>query len=340
MSTVAVIIVSYNSGGYLQSAINHLQHQHRQPDEILIIDNASTDGSIDRLNLSELPQARLICLPENTGFAKANNIAALETQCDWLALLNPDTEARAGWLEQLLAAHLRHADASIFTTAQLDAVNSSILDGAGDAYSVVGIPWRGGFGRPASEMPEEGECFSPCGASMMIRRDLFLEVGGFDETFFCYCEDVDLGFRLRLRDERCIFVPSAVVHHHGSAITGRYSDFTIRLGTRNRLRTYLQNMPPTALALTLPGHVLATLYLYLRAIGKPYAKAMRIGLFEALGDIGGIWKRRKEIQATRTVSSWQIMQKMSWNPLQLSRRKTHVWRSRRDRPKERQRASN
>lgn len=326
--TIAVIIVNYNGGPLIQRAIDQLKSQSRMPDEIIVVDNASGDGSADSLDYDGLNGFSLIRLDENTGYAKANNIAARKTGCDWIALLNPDTEAEPNWLLELDRAAARHPDVGMFTSAQLDAADPSMLDGAGDAYSVVGIPWRGGFGRPASEMPEEGECFSPCGASMLIRRDLFLEAGGFDEKFFCYCEDVDLGFRLRLRGERCIFVPSAIVHHHGSAITGRYSDFTIRLGTRNRLRTYLQDMPPVALVLTLPGHVLATLYLYLRALGKPHAKAMRIGLAEALGDLKGIWQRRKEIQATRTVSSWQVMKRMSWNPLQLSGRKTHVWRTR------------
>ena len=119
-------------------------------------------------------------------------------------------------------------------------------------------------------------------------------------------------------------MPSAVIHHHGSAITGRYSDFTVRLGTRNRLRTYLTNMPLAALILTLPGHALATLYLYLRAIGKPYAKALRRGVVDALAMLPDILRRRSAVQKTRTESTWALLKSMTWNPARLHRRKASV----------------
>lgn len=322
--SVAVIIVNYNGGEYLQACLNHLGSQTRPPDEVFIVDNASSDGSADRLDLSGLPQAQLLRLDENVGFAKANNIAAKQAKSEWIALLNPDTEAQADWLSELVSATRRYPDTSMFASTQLCAEDPRQLDGAGDCYFFIGIPWRGGFGRPRSELPGEGECFSPCAASALFRRSVYLDAGGLDESYFCYCEDVDLGFRLRLKGEHCIFVPRAVVYHHGSAITGRYSDFTVRLGTRNRLRTYLTNMPPLALASTLPGHVLASVYLYARAIGKPHAKAMRVGIVEALKMLPEILARRRQVQAGRTQSSWTLFRSMSFNPATLHRRKAHV----------------
>lgn len=325
--TVAVIIVNYNGGELLQTCIDHLRHQTHAPSEILIVDNNSSDGSVDRLDLQGLPNSRLIRLDDNVGFARANNIAAKEATSEWLALLNPDTEAEPDWLMQLMEATRRHPNTSMFASTQLCAEDATILDGAGDSYFFLGIPWRGGFGRPASELPEEGECFSPSGASALFHRSVYIDAGGLDESYFCYCEDVDLGFRLRLQGERCMFVPSAVIRHHGSAITGRYSDFTVRFGTRNRTRTYLSNMPPIALWLTLPGHLLASLYLYLRAIGKPHAKAMRQGIFQALGALPDILKRRQEVQASRRLSSLEISKAMSFNPATLHQRKPHVWQA-------------
>lgn len=322
--TTSVVIVNYNSGALLQVAIDHLKRQTIPPHEVFIVDNASSDGSAEGLDLEGLERASVIALGENVGFAAANNHAARLATGEWLALLNPDTEPHPDWLEALLAATDRHPDVTMFASAQIDAADPNIMDGAGDSYFVLGVPWRGGFGRDAREMPPEGECFSPCGASALFRRDLYLAVGGLDESYFCYCEDVDLGFRLRLQGETCIFVPSAIIRHHGSAITGRYSDFTVRLGTRNRIRTYLTSMPPLALALTLPGHVAATLYLYLRAIGKPHAKAMRQGIVEALGMLPKIWTRRSEVQKTRTLSSAAIVSAMCWNPATLHGRKTDV----------------
>ena len=323
-ASVTVIIVNFNGGDLVQTAIDHLRMQSRLPDEVIVVDNASTDGSADRLDLDGLPNAELVRLDENIGFAGANNLAASRARGDWLALLNPDTEPQPGWLEELMRATTRYPHVSQFASAQFDAEYPDRLDGAGDCYFILGFPWRGGFGRMAKELPGEGECFSPCGASALIRRKTFLDAGGFDESYFCYCEDVDLGFRLRLKGERCIFVPKAVIHHHGSAISGRYSDFTVRLGTRNRLRTYLTSMPPLALVLTLPGHVLATLYLYARAAGKPHARAMRKGIQQALSSLPSILRRRRLVQKTRTCSSADIVRVMSWNPLTLHGRKTHV----------------
>ena len=323
---VSVIIVNYNGGDYVQAALDHLRSQTCPADEVIIVDNASSDGSREAIDLTGLANARLIALDENVGFARANNIAAAEARGVWLALLNPDAMPAASWVDELLKATRRHPDITMFASTQLDADDPAILDGTGDCYHVLGIPWRGGFGRPASELPDEGECFSPCGASALFRRDVFLEAGGFTESFFCYCEDVDLGFRLRLRGERCIFVPEAVVHHHGSAITGRYSDFTVRLGTRNRLRTYLINMPPIALALTLPGHLLASFYLYIRAIGKAHAKAMRQGFFDGIKDMRRNLDDRRQAQRARKRSSLDLMRAMVWNPVTLHNRRAHIRR--------------
>lgn len=330
----SIIIVNYNGGDLIQVALEHLKRQSVMPVEVIVVDNASIDGSADRLDMNGLPGARLMRMEENLGFAKANNVAARQASGEWLVLLNPDTEPQADWLEKLQSASRRHPGVTSFASAQIDASDPSILDGTGDCYSAFGFPWRGGFGAPVSDLPTEGECFSPCGATAMIKRDLFLAAGGFDESFFCYCEDVDLGYRLRLMGERCIFVPDAVVRHHGSAITGRYSDFTVRLGTRNRLTTYLKNTPYWLLFFTLPGHVILTLYLYISAIGKPRARSIRRGLGEALGRIGHTMSDRKIVRRQRKLSSLEILKAMSVNPLTLHRRKPHVWNTVIDRQQE------
>jgi len=325
--SVTVIIVNYNGGAFIQTALDHLRTQTTPATEIIIVDNASTDRSADRLDLSGLQGARLVRLEENLGFAAANNLAAREARGDWLALLNPDTEADGAWLEQLCEAAARHPQATCFASAQIDAADPRRLDGAGDCYSVVGFPWRGGFGNSVELMPEEGECFSPCGASMFIRKDTFMKAGGFDESYFCYCEDVDLGYRLRLAGGTCIFVPSAIILHHGSATTGRYSEFTVRLGTRNRLTTYLKNTPLLLLIASLPAHVLMTGVLYVSAIGTSKARSIRLGLGEALARLPETMKARARVQRGKKLSSLQISRAMSWSVLRMGRRRCHVWKA-------------
>jgi GT2 family glycosyltransferase len=165
--------------------------------------------------------------------------------------------------------------------------------------------------------------FSACGAAAMYERDLFLGMGGFDERFFCYCEDVDLGFRLQLAGHDCLFVSDAVVGHAGSGITGRASAFSTYHGTRNRVWTYFKNMPPWVLLLTLPGHAALTLYLLFRNMFTPMFLPMLRGLKDGLSDSHSFRRER----ATRRVSLLQLTERMACNPLRLSQRACHVRRT-------------
>lgn len=321
---VSVIIINYNGGAFLQQAVNSLSRQTFRDFELIVFDNASTDGSADTLDLSGVPAGRLVRHPENIGFAAGNNRAADLATGKWLALLNPDTVAEPDWLENLLAAADAYPDCRNFASAQFDLTSADTLDGVGDAYLVFGIPWRGGFGRPASELPGMGWCFSACGAAAMYDLALFRENGGFDERFFCYCEDVDLGFRLQLAGHDCLFVNTAVVHHAGSGITGRTSAFSTYHGTRNRVWTYFKNMPAGILLATLPGHVALTLYIAARNVFTPRFKPMLRGLMDGISGLPQIrrpsaWKLPRHTMETR-----HLLSRMAWNPWLMSARKAHV----------------
>lgn len=322
--TFSVIIVNYNGGHFLQDAVRSLSRQTFRDFELIVLDNASTDGSADALDLTGLPNAQLVRNDDNLGFAAANNLGAGLARGRWLALLNPDAVAAPDWLDQVMSASQRHPDCRVFASAQYDLQDPEIIDGAGDAYLIMGIPWRGGFGHPRTAMPGEGECFSPCGAAAIIDRQLFLTHNGFDERFFCYCEDVDLGFRFQLAGEPCWFLPDAKVYHAGSAISGVGSPFSTYHGTRNRLWTYVKNMPLPLLLLTLPMHIVLCLYLIARnaLLGRlvPTLKGNWDGL-RGLPDVlsGAKWRVRE-----RKVSIGQLARTMMWNPLRMSRRVPHV----------------
>lgn len=321
---VSVVIINYNGGAFLQEAVNSVARQTFQNFELIVFDNASTDGSADALDLSQLAQARLIRSDTNIGFAAGNNRAAEQARGQWLVLLNPDTVASPDWLEKLVAASQAFPDCRNFASAQLDLNNPDLLDGAGDAYLIFGFPWRGGFGRPASELPPSGWVFSACGAAAMYDRDLFLSLGGFDERFFCYCEDVDLGFRLQLAGYDCRFVSDAIVLHAGSGVTGRASAFSTYHGTRNRLWTYFKNMPAAIILLTLPAHAALTIYVLCRNMFTPRLKPMIRGLKDGI----------KGIPSCITASSWKISKRrialssllcrMAWNPWRMSTRSAYV----------------
>ena len=316
----SVIIVNYNGGAFLQKAVDSLKAQTFADFELILVDNASSDGSAARVDLAGLPAATFIRNTNNTGFAAANNQAAEKASGAWLVMLNPDSVADPGWLAALAEAAAAHPDCASFTSAQLRLDDPFTLDGAGDAYFLFGIPWRGGFGRPASELPGPGWCFSACGASAMYSARLYREAGGLDASFFCYCEDVDLGFRLQLLGHDCRFVPGAIIHHAGSGISGRVSPFTIYHGTRNRLWTYAKNMPEAMFWLTLPGHAALSLYLLTRSAFTPRFKPMLRGLKDGVVAM----PRLRRASRTRRISLSQLAGRMAWNPLTLSQRKCHV----------------
>lgn len=314
MPKFCVIIVNYNGGAYLQGAVDSLARQTLQDFEVIIVDNASSDGSFEALEVPGRKYHRRP-QPENLGFAAGNNAAARETQAEWLALLNPDAEAAPDWLAQLANAIDRYPDVKSFACAQYSLEDPDRLDGMGDCYSIFGIPWRGGYGWPAYALPEnDKECFSACGASAVYHRETFLAHGGFDEAFFCYCEDVDLGYRLRLAGERCVFLPEAIIRHAGSAISGRASDFSLYHGTRNRLWTYVKNTPLVMLLITFPGHLTISLAnIIVRSIAS-----------RTLAPWKGLWAGLKGMTRTScrsSVSLRDLTYTMSWNPFALLNRR-------------------
>ncbi|MFZ0268057.1 glycosyltransferase family 2 protein [Caulobacter sp.] len=312
---ISVIIVAYQSGPTLARCLSHLRAQTFTDFEVLVVDNASTDGAPQAVAAGD-PDVCLIEPGVNLGFAAGNNLGARQARGRWLALLNPDAFARPDWLEQLVAAAEARPDIRCFTSLQRDAADPALLDGTGDVMTVVGFPYRGGYHRPAPAVTPAGEAFSACGAAMLIDRLLFLEIGGFDERFFCYCEDVDLGYRLRLIGEATHLVPKAEVAHIGSASTGVRSDFALFHGSRNRIWMFAKNTP-AALLWTLPLHGLATFVLLLRHLSRGEAAPAWRGVLAALKDLGPALTERRRLQAARTAGAWDIARAMTWNPLDL-----------------------
>jgi GT2 family glycosyltransferase len=323
MPWVRVVVVNYNSGDLLARSLTSLAAQSDPDFEAVVVDNASSDGSADRL---VLPDARfsLIRSEENLGFAAGTNLGCRDARSDWLATLNPDAFPEAGWLAALRAATARYPEAVMFGSLQIAAEDPARLDGCGDNYAFFGINWRGGHGHPFAGSPADGECFSPCAAAALYRRQAFEAVGGFDEGYFGYCEDVDLGFRLRLRGGRCIQVGDAVVHHVGSAVTGQQSPFTVYHSARNRLWTYLKDMPATLLWLSLPIHLAATAGLLWNARGGPRLRPMLLGLGHALRGLGPVLAERRRVQRGRRVSTRAIAKALTWSLGKLRRRDTDL----------------
>jgi GT2 family glycosyltransferase len=320
--TVAVLIINWNSGDWLSRCLESLGQQTRLPDHIIVVDNASTDDSLRRAE-RQLGLVQLIKLPANVGFARANNVAATAaTRFDALALLNPDAMAEPSWLAALVAAAEREPLVASFASQMLLADTPQYLDGAGDSYHVSGRAWREGHGSRANNWPPtDREVFGPCAAAALYRREAFEDVGGFDERYFCYFEDVDLAFRLRLRGHRCVYVHSAVVRHVGSAFSGYRSDFAVYHGERNAIWTFMKNMPGPLIWWYLPQHLLlnaaALLYYPRRGQGKVVLRAK----LDAIRGLPGILRQRRIVQASRIASPRSLRGAFRRNPFEPYRRK-------------------
>lgn len=264
---------------------------------------------------------RIARLERNLGFATANNIGARLAHGNWLALLNPDAFPAPDWLAKLLAAAESHPGC-FFASRQIQNDHPDRLDGEGDAYHVSGLAWRRNYGLPLSatrrepshfpptSLDDDGggclEVFSACGAAALYPRQAFLDAGGFDEDFFAYHEDVDLGFRLRLLGLRCLFVPEAVVHHVGSAASGKMSDFVIYHGHRNLVWTYFKNMPSFLFWAYLPLHLAMNLFFLLSFSLKGRTRPIWRAKRDALGRLGLMLRKRQEIQGKRHIPARDI----------------------------------
>lgn len=323
---VSVLIVAFESGTHLPRCLDALAAQTYSDFEVIVLDNGSQDRAAQAAATHD-PGIRLIEAGENLGFAAGMNRAAKAAEGTWLALLNPDAFAAPDWLERLAAASVTYPKVRCFSSRQLCAQTSGRLDGLGDVMSLSGFPYRGGFGGVDPGPVAPGWVFSACGGAMLIERDLFLSLGGFDERLFCYCEDVDLGYRLRLKGEPTLVVPDAVVEHvGGTASGGPRSDFAVFHGTRNRLWVYVKDTPPVLLWLTLPLHILATVTLFARHATRGEFAAPWRGLMAGLAGLSIALAARREAQAGRTVGSWAIAKAMTWNPLDLLLRRVVIQR--------------
>jgi GT2 family glycosyltransferase len=309
-----VVVVNWNGEKFLERCLAALMNQTVKPHEIILVDNASSDGSLDIVR--RFPSVRLITLDQNTGFARGNNLAieAASKESEWIALINPDAFAEPRWLEALLVAVESNPGFDAFGSKLVNAADPTLLDGAGDVYHVSGRVWRKGHGMPVSAAMESAcEVFSSCAAAALYRRSALREVGGFDEDYFCYVEDVDLGFRLRLAGYRCLYVPQSVAHHVASGTTGgQHSDFVLYHGHRNLVWTFVKDMPGFLFWLLLPLHVsvnlVSIIWFALQGRGGVILRAKR----DAVLGLPKMWRKRQPIQKARLASIndiWRVLDK-------------------------------
>ncbi len=316
-NNISIIIVNWNAEKYIERCIRSLLNQTILPHEIIVVDNMSTDNSISILKSIE--GIKLYSLNKNTGFASGNNYGVQKSspECEWIALVNPDAFPESDWLEKNIEAIAANPDYGSFGSVLINANDDKYLDGVGDVYHLTGRVKRRCYRELKSRCKfKTNDIFSPCAAAAIYRREVFLDMGGFDEDYFCYVEDVDLGFRFQLMGYRSLLVSNAKVHHVGSGTTGgQKSDFSVYHGNRNLIWTYIKNMPGILFWLFLPMHVLFNIISIFNYSLRGRSRVIIRAKLDALAGLTMMWRKRQLIQDASRVSVsdvWRILNKRMW----------------------------
>jgi GT2 family glycosyltransferase len=242
---VSVIVVNYNGKAYLEDCLGSLERQTlpAQEWETILVDNASTDGSVDYVR-AHFPGVRIVALSRNRGFAGGNNAGFQHARGDWIALLNNDTVADPRWLEALLEGRQTEPAVGALASKILFKEDPSTINSVGlNLYRDGRGGDRGFRQRDQGQFDASVEVFGASGAGMLLRRALLDDVGGFDERFFMYYEDLDLSWRARLRGWSIRSAPAAIVQHVHCGTSGEWSPFFLLHVERNRVFVNLKNAP-------------------------------------------------------------------------------------------------
>lgn len=240
----SVVILNWNGRPLLGECLDSVLAQTFRGFEAIVVDNGSTDGSVEFLRASYGDRIRLVSLDGNIGYGGGNN-RGIDVACGtWVVLLNNDTQADPRWLEEISAAADRHPDAAVFACKILNYYRRSEIDNVGHLLYPDGINRGRGRGETdAGQYDREEEIFFPSGCAAAFRKDLLDAIGNFDESFFAYGDDTELGLRARLFGAKCMFAPKAVVYHKYSATSGTYSEFKAYQVERNRVWVLVKYFP-------------------------------------------------------------------------------------------------
>lgn len=305
---VSVAIPTWNGKHHLELCLPSLRVQTYRDFEIVVIDNGSTDGTVQWLR-KEYPEVKIVALPDNLGVTAAFNIAVRENRSEFLVLLNNDTEAEPTWLEALVEAADKYPEAGSVASKMKVWDDRTLIHTAGDFYTVSGRPGnRGVWQKDDGRFDEEEWVFGACGGAALYRRELFEAVGEFDYRLASYLEDVDLAWRAQLAGYGTVFAPKAVVYHKISATGGGV--FASFFNGRNWIYVLVKNMPTELVK----KHWFAILREQWN-VTRDALKAWRGAAARARlrGQIAGIlalprllaWRR--EVQAKRTVSNEALL---------------------------------
>lgn len=291
MNQISIIIPNYNGELFLNRCFESLTQQEHIH-EIIIIDNGSSDNSVNYIK-SNYPELILIENKKNLGFAIAVNQGLKASSGKYIFLLNNDMELEKRCISHLLKCIEKNQDIFSVSSKMIQYHDREKIDNAGDEYTILGWAKRVGYNKSSDKYQNSKEIFSACAGAALYRKSILEEIGYFDENFFAYLEDVDLGYRARINGFTNLYCPKAIVYHVGSGTSGsRYNEFKIKLAARNNIYVPYKNMPWPQLLINSPFLILGYLIKYLFFLKKGQGNIYLQGLKEGLQSLDKIEKIR------------------------------------------------
>ncbi len=299
---VTIVIPNWNTQQWLPGCLDGLQAQTYQNFEIIVVDNGSTDQSVEFIK-KQYPDVKLIAFKENRGFAPAVNAGIQHVQTEYIVLLNVDTIPQPDWLKNLIGV-IEQSPASVAGVASkmLSMDDPTIIDDAGNEFSWYGSANKRGLRESADNYTVTEEVFSVSGGASLFRRSFFDDVGYFDESFISYLEDVDLGLRGRLLGYQFMYAAEAKIKHRWSGARIPRPQY-VYLSTRNRLALLLKNIPGPLLIKHLPSLLYGQIYFFI-AYKKPLHSLKGLAAF--FRDLTSLLKKRYMIQKRKSISNQML----------------------------------
>lgn len=309
---VVAIVVNKDGAAYLRGCLSSLLAQTYTDLQVVLVDNASRDDSVELVR-REFPVVHIIQSTSNLGFCAANNLAVRSTSSELVATLNNDTWVEPGWLESLVRTLESNATLGSVASLMVFADRLDVVNSAGICIDRAGIAWDRLGGAPVPQALDEGnrEVFGACAGAALYRRTVLDQVGGFDDSFFAYLDDVDLAWRLRLAGFGCRLVTDTRVRHVHSATGVEGSPLKSYLRGRNKLRTIIKDYPAPQILFNLPLILIydlaAVTYALLWLRDLP---ALR-GRLSVLRDLPVLLGQRRQIQSQRRAPFAALSAQMS-----------------------------
>jgi GT2 family glycosyltransferase len=309
---VSVIIPNWNGEELLGPCLESLYRQNFGDFETILVDNGSRDGSIGFVR-EHFPQVKIIAFDENRGFSAAVNAGILAAEGRYIALLNNDTEVDRSWLQELVASLDRNPQVGSVASKVLFHSDPQSVNSAGDEFSVFGVPYQRRWLRGDRDCFNEPQyVFSACGAAALYRRELFEKIGLFDEVFFAYQEDVDLGFRSQLAGYKCLYVPTAVVYHKYHQTSSKHASLWMHLRERNKYFVLVKNLPAKFFLLCLPLFLFHEMFAFVQALRFSHVPVYFTARWDVWRHLPQLLESRRQIQNHRRVGDAYLFGIMSF----------------------------